>query len=155
MRSVVPSLVFELGFEGIDQLARGDVLADLSGNTLVDGVTNPALPVDPAGTARTDQILVRLAISYLRNAQANAMYSPDITVTATNGGYATLITPTNSADTMTAVGSGKTALTFGYNSSNKKKDVQIMLTGTKPGKTTWTFIIGGVKKTVTQVFKAK
>jgi hypothetical protein len=127
----------------------------MMGNSVVNGVTNPALAIDPAGTAKTDQILVRLAISYLRNAQANAMYSPDISITATNGGYATLITPTNSADTMTAIGTGKTALTFGYNSSNKKKDIQIMLTGTKAGKTVWTFKIGGVTKTVTQVFKAK
>jgi hypothetical protein len=29
-----------------------------------------------------------------------------------------------------------------------------MLTGTKVGTTTWTFNIGGVKKTVTQVYKA-
>ena len=30
-----------------------------------------------------------------------------------------------------------------------------MLTGTKVGTTTWTITIGGVKKTVTQVYKAK
>jgi hypothetical protein len=66
---------------------------------------------------------------------------------------ATLITPSNKLDTMTAVGLGKNILTFGYNSSNRKKDVEIVLTGTKAGTTTWTFLIGGVKKTVTQTFK--
>jgi hypothetical protein len=133
--------------------SRGDVLADLGGNVVKDGATNPTLAVDPAGTSKGDQVVVKLAISYLRNAQANALYSPDIKVTATNGGIATLITPTNKLDTMTAVGLGKNALTFGYNSSNKKKDVEIVLTGTKAGTTTWTFVIGGVKKTVTQTFK--
>ena len=116
---------------------------------------NPALPLDPMGTAKTDQILVKLAVTYLRNAQANALYSPEVTVTATNGGVATLVTPSAPADTMTAIGNGKNSLVFGYNSSNKKKDVQLMLTGTKVGTTTWTITIGGVKKTVTQVFKAK
>jgi predicted phage tail protein len=111
--------------------------------------------LDPAGVAKTDQVLVTLAISYLRNAEANALYSPDVQVTATNGGVATLITPTNKADTMTAIGNGKNSLVFGYNSSNKKKDVQIMLTGTKVGSTTWTITVGGVKKTITQVYKAK
>jgi hypothetical protein len=56
---------------------------------------------------------------------------------------------------MTAIGKGANKLVFGYNSSNKKKDVQLMLTGTKAGTTTWTISIGGVKKTITQVFKAK
>jgi hypothetical protein len=152
---IVPDMSIRSTAITFEVKSRGDVLSDMMGNSVVNGVTNPALAIDPAGTAKTDQILVRLAISYLRNAQANAMYSPDISITATNGGYATLITPTNSADTMTAIGTGKTALTFGYNSSNKKKDVQIMLTGTKAGKTVWTFKIGGVTKTVTQVFKAK
>jgi hypothetical protein len=47
---------------------------------------------------------------------------------------------------------GKNALTFGYNSSNKRRDAEIVLIGTKSGKTTWTFTIGGVKRTVTQSY---
>lgn len=150
---IVPDMTIRSSAVTFEVKSRGDVLADMTGNAVVNGVTNPPLTIDPAGTSRGDQILVRIAISYLRNAQANALYAPNITVTATNGGYATVITPTNKADTMTAVGAGKTSLTFGYNSSNKKKDVEVMLTGTKVGSTTWTFNIGGVKKTVTQVFK--
>jgi hypothetical protein len=48
---------------------------------------------------------------------------------------------------------GKNAMTFGYNSSNKRRDAEIVLIGTKPGKTTWTINIGGVKRTVTQSYK--
>ena len=96
---------------------------------------------------------MKLAVSYLRNAQANALYSPDISVTATNGGVAVLVTPTNRVDIITSAKLGKNALTFGYNSSNKRRDVEIVLIGTKAGKTTWTFNIGGVKRTVTQTFK--
>lgn len=151
---IVPDMTIRSTAVNLQVKSRGDVIADLSGNVVKDGVTNPALILDPAGTAKTDQIVVKLAISYLRNAQANALYSPDVRVSATNGGYATLITPTNKLDTMTAIGLGKTNLVFGYNSSNKKKDVEIVLTGTKPGTTTWTFLIGGVKKTVTQIFKS-
>ena len=150
---IVPDMTIRSTAIALNVMSRGDVMADLNGNVIDGSTTNPALPLDPAGAAKTDQVLVKLAITYLRNAQANALYSPDISVTATNGGMATLITPTNKVETMTAVGNGKNSLVFGYNSSNKKKDVQIMLTGTKPGKTTWTFNIGGVKKTVTQVFK--
>ncbi len=150
---IVPDLTIRPTAVTLTVNSRGDVAADLNGNVLGDSGSNPALPIDAAGVARTDQVLVTLAVSYLRNAEANALYSPDVQVTATNGGMATLITPTNKADTMTAVGNGKNSLVFGYNSSNKKKDVQIMLTGTKAGSTTWTFTIGGVKKTVTQVFK--
>lgn len=150
---IVPDMSIRSTAINFNVMSRGDVLADLNGNVIDGSTTNPALPLDPAGVAKTDQVLVKLAITYLRNAQANALYSPDISVTATNGGMATLITPTNKVETMTAVGDGKSSLIFGYNSSNKKKDVQIMLTGTKPGSTTWTFNIGGVKKTVTQVFK--
>ncbi len=150
---IVPDMSIRSTAINLNVMSRGDVLADLNGNVVQGSTTNPALPLDAAGVAKTDQILVKLAVTYLRNAQANALYSPDISVTATNGGVATLITPTNKADTMTAIGTGKNSLVFGYNSSNKKKDVQIMLTGTKPGVTTWTFNIGGVKKTVTQVFK--
>ena len=151
---IVPDTTIRSTAVNLTVMSRGDVLADLNGNVIQGSTSNPALPLDPAGVARTDQVLVKLAISYLRNAEANALYSPDISVTATNGGVATLITPTNKADTMTAIGTGKNSLIFGYNSSNKKQDVQIMLTGTKVGTTTWTFNIGGVKKTVTQVYKA-
>lgn len=150
---IVPDMTIRPTAVSLTVKSRGDALADLSGNVIKDGVTNPTLALDPAGTSKGDQIAVKLAISYLRNAQANALYSPDIKVSATNGGMATLITPTNKLDTMTAVGLGKNVLTFGYNSSNKKKDVEIVLTGTKAGTTTWTFLIGGVKKTVSQTFK--
>ena len=150
---LVPDIAIRPTAVSLDVQSRGDVTADMMGNVVTGGSTNPALTLDPAGTSRGDQVLVKLAISYLRNTEANALYSPDISVTATNGGYATLITPSNKAETMTAIGLGKTSLTFGYNSSNKKKDVQIMLSGTKAGLTTWTFNIGGVKKTVSQVFK--
>ena len=152
---IVPDMSIRSSAVALTVMKRGDVMADLSGNVISGSTANPALPLDPMGVAKTDQILVKLAVSYLRNAQANALYSPDVTVTATNGGVATLITPTAPADTMTAIGKGSNKLIFGYNSSNKKRDVQLMLTGTKVGTTTWTFTIGGVKKTVTQVFKAK
>jgi hypothetical protein len=150
---IVPDLTIRPTAVNLTVMSRGDVLADLNGNVIQGSVANPALTLDPAGMVKTDQILVKFSVTYLRNAEANALYSPDVQVTATNGGVATLITPTNKADTMTAVGNGKNAFVFGYNSSNKKKDVQLMLTGTKPGTTTWTITIGGVKKTVTQVFK--
>ena len=150
---IVPDMSIRSTAIALNVMSRGDAPADLNGNVIQGSATNPALTIDAAGVAKTDQVLVKLAISYLRNAQANALYSPDISVSATNGGMATLITPSNKVETMTAVGNGKNKLVFGYNSSNKKKDVQIMLTGTKPGTTTWTFLIGGVKKTVTQVFK--
>jgi hypothetical protein len=152
---IVPDMTIRPTAVAFQVRSRGDVLADVNGNVVKDGVSNPALVLDPAGTSKGDQIVVKIAINYLRNKQANALYSPDIKVTATNGGYATLITPTNKLDTMTAIGLGKTSLTFGYNSSNKKKDVELVLTGTKKGTTTWTFDIGGVKKTVTQTFVAQ
>lgn len=150
---IVPDMTIRPSAVSLLVKSRGDAPADLNGNVIKDGVTNPTLALDPTGTSKGDQIVVKLAISYLRNAQANAMYSPDIKVSATNGGMATLITPTNKLDTMTAVGLGKNSLTFGYNSSNKKKDVELVLTGTKAGTTTWTFLIGGVKKTISQTFK--
>jgi hypothetical protein len=152
---IVPDMTIRPTAVALTVMKRGDVLADLSGNVISGSSANPALPLDPMGVAKTDQILVKFAVTYLRNAQANALYSPDVTVTATNGGVATLVTPSAPADTMTAIGKGANKLVFGYNSSNKKKDVQLMLTGTKVGTTTWTITIGGVKKTVTQVFKAK
>ena len=80
------------------------------------------------------------------------MYSPDIKVTATNGGVAVLVTPSNKLETIASTKVGKNALTFGYNSSNKRRDAEIVLIGTKVGKTTWTFVIGGVKRTVTQSY---
>jgi hypothetical protein len=150
---IVPDMTIRPTAVSVLVKSRGEALADFTGNVVKDGVTNPVLALDPAGTSKGDQVVVKLAISYLRNAQANALYSPDIKVSATNGGMATLITPSNKLDTMTAVGLGKNILTFGYNSSNRKKDVELVLTGTKAGTTTWTFLIGGVKKTVTQTFK--
>jgi hypothetical protein len=152
---IVPDMTIRSSAVALTVMKRGDVLADLSGNVISGSSANPALTLDPTGVAKTDQILVKFAVTYLRNAQANALYSPDVTVTATNGGVATLVTPSAPADTMTAIGKGANKLVFGYNSSNKKKDVQLMLTGTKVGTTTWTITIGGVKKTVTQVYKAK
>ena len=150
---IVPDMTIRPTAVSLLVKSRGEALADYTGNVVKDSVTNPVLALDPAGVSKGDQVVVKLAISYLRNAQANAIYAPDIKVSATNGGMATLITPSNKLDTMTAVGLGKNILTFGYNSSNKKKDVEIVLTGTKAGTTTWTFLIGGVKKTVTQTFK--
>jgi hypothetical protein len=150
---IVPDMTIRPTAVSLLVKSRGEALADYTGNVVKDSVTNPDLALDPAGVSKGDQVVVKLAVSYLRNAQANAIYAPDIKVSATNGGMATLITPSNKLDTMTAVGLGKNILTFGYNSSNKKKDVEIVLTGTKAGTTTWTFLIGGVKKTVTQTFK--
>jgi hypothetical protein len=132
---------------------RGNQPADTDGNVVVGTTENPALKLDPANISTDDNVVVKLAVSYLRNAQANAMYSPDIKVTATNGGVAVLVTPTNKLETLTSTKVGKNALTFGYNSSNKRRDAEIVLIGTKVGKTTWTFTIGGVKRTVTQTYK--
>ena len=150
---IVPDMSIRPSAVSLQVRSRGDIAADLDGNIVVGGEENPALKLDPANIAKTDQVVVKLAVSYLRNAQANALYSPDIKVTATNGGVAVLVTPTNRVDIITSAKLGKNALTFGYNSSNKRRDVEVVLIGTKPGKTTWTFNIGGVKRTVTQTFK--
>lgn len=152
---IVPDLSIRPSAVSLQIRSRGDVEADTDGNVIVGLEENPALLLDPANIAKTDQVVVKLAISYLRNAQANALYSPDIKVTSTNGGVAVLVTPTNRVDVITSAKLGKTALTFGYNSSNKRKDVELVLIGTKPGKTTWTFNIGGVKRTITQTYKSK
>ena len=150
---IVPDLTIRPTAVSLQVRSRGDIAADLDGNIVVNGEENPALKLDPANIVKTDQVVVKLAVSYLRNAQANALYSPDIKVTATNGGVAVLVTPTNRVDIITSAKLGKNALTFGYNSSNKRRDVELVLIGTKAGKTTWTINVGGVKRTVTQTYK--
>lgn len=149
---IVPDLSIRPSAVSMQVRTRGNQPADTDGNVIVGTEENPALKLDPANISTDDNVVVKLAISYLRNAQANAMYSPDIKVTATNGGVAVLVTPTNRLELITSAKLGKNALTFGYNSSNKRRDAEIVLIGTKPGKTTWTFTIGGVKRTVTQTY---
>ena len=150
---IVPDLSLRSTAIKFDVLNRGDVAADLAGDVLVEGIKNPPLALDKAGLLKTDQVFVRIAVTYLRNAQANQLYAPDISVSATNGGFATLATPLLPSEKITAIGKGKTAMTFGYNSSNQKKYVDVILTGTKAGTTTWTFKLGGVTKKVVQTFK--
>ncbi len=150
---IVPDLSIRSSAISMKVTSRGNQPADTDGNVIVGTEENPALKLDPAGISTDDNVVVKLAISYLRNAQANAMYSPDIKVTATNGGVAVLVTPTNRLELITSAKLGKNAMTFGYNSSNKRRDAEIVLIGTKPGKTTWTINIGGVKRTVTQSYK--
>lgn len=152
---IVPDMTIRPTAVSLLVRTRGELPADQEGNVVLDGSKNPALILDPAGVSKSDQIVVKLAISYLRNMQANALYSPDIKVTATNGGMATLVTATNKLDDIVSTKLSKNTLIFGYNSSNKRRDAEIVLTGTKPGTTTWTFWIGGVKKTITQSYKAK
>jgi hypothetical protein len=152
---IVPDMTIRSTAITLQTRSRGELPADGQGNVILDGAKNPALLLDPAGVSKSDQIVVKLAISYLRNLQANALYSPDIKITATNGGVATLVTPTNKVDEITSTKFGKNTLIFGYNSSNKRRDVEVVLAGTKPGNTTWTFWIGGVKKTITQSYRAK
>ncbi len=130
----------------IGTLNRGGVTADGNGNVLIgsgsDLQVNPPLVIDEADNALTDTNIVNLSISYLKNSIPIALYAPDITVSANNGGVSGLILPASPASTYASATAQKNAYSFGYTYPQ-----QIALTCTRPGTTTFTIATGANKHT--------
>lgn len=134
--------------------SRGGNVVGASGNyvTTIDNtlVTNPALEVDTLETATTDIDVVSLTITYMKNALLKALYSPDIKVTADNGGKAALIDTLRPVTGLASSTSFHSPLVFGYTYPQ-----QIALMCTKTGTTTFKIYTGSTYKTHVMTCKNK
>ena len=129
---------------GHDVNAAGDYV------TTVDGqpVTNPALPVDTLDANLDDVDVVTLNISYMKNSLPIALYSPEITVTADNGGKAAIYDILRPLSGLTSSSSFSSPLVFDYTYTQR-----IALMCTKTGVTTFKIITGTAFKTHTMTCK--
>ena len=142
---------------------RGPNAADpTTGNVVVGGVTNPAMPTDPLGIDQRDLILARYNIIYMKNTdtpKTNFLYAPKITVSADNGGRVAKVEPTADAADLIDVSQMASSISFNYvysyDDPAAQDGIQLAFAGTKPGVTTFTVQIGTMKKTFTQTFTAE
>jgi hypothetical protein len=134
--------------------SRGGNAVNGAGNyvTAVNNVlvTNPAHELDTLETGITDVDVVTLNITYMKNARLKALYSPDITVTADNGGKAALIDALRPVSLLNSSTLFKSPLVFGYTYPQK-----IALMCTKTGTTTFKIITGSTFKTHVMTCKNK
>ena len=128
----------------ITTLSRGGFTADGNGNVLIgSGVNtqvNPPLVIDENDNSMTDTNVINLFISYLKNSIPIALYAPDISVTATNGGKFGLVLPASPAQTYASTSTQLSATTFGFTYPQ-----QIVLTCTRPGTTVFTIATGATR----------
>ena len=133
---------------------RGGNAVNASGNyvTTVDNalVTNPAHEVDTLETSLTDIDVVNLTITYMKNALLKALYSPDIKVTADNGGKAALVDTLRPVTRLASSTMFQSTLIFGYTYPQ-----QIALMCTKTGTTTFKIYTGSTFKTHVMTCKNK
>jgi hypothetical protein len=129
---------------GNDVNSVGDYVTNIEGQP----VTNPALPLDTLDAATTDVDVVILNINYMKNSLPIALYSPEIQVTADNGGKAALIDVLRPITGLTSSASFSSPLVFEYTYTQK-----IALMCTKTGITNFKIITGTAFKTHTMSCK--
>ena len=129
---------------GQDVNAAGDFV------TTVDGqpVTNPPLPLDTQDNSLNDVDVVTMNITYMKNSLPIALYSPEIQVTADNGGRAAIFDVLRPLSALTSSASFSSPLVFDYTYPQK-----IALMCTKTGLTTFKIITGTAFKTHTMSCK--
>jgi len=134
--------------------SRGGNDVNAAGNyvTTIDNVsvTNPAQDIDTLETSLTDVDVVNFNITYAKNSLVKALYSPDVTVTADNGGKAALIDTLRPISGLTSSTSFRSPLVFGYTYPQK-----IALMCTKTGITTFKIFTGSSFKTHVMTCKNK
>lgn len=129
---------------GHDLNAQGDYVTTVDGQT----VTNPAQPIDTLDTNLEDVDVVTLNISYMKNSLPIALYSPEIQVTADNGGKAAIFDILRPIEGLTSSAAFSSPLIFDYTYPQK-----IALMCTKTGVTTFKIITGTAFKTHTMTCK--
>ena len=135
---------------------------DSIGNYWKDDVTkNPALVLDKTGTDTLDDTIVaalsitrmktqieKIGSTKLKTPIQNFVYSPDVVITATNGGLSAAPTEaqknSNFADFVSS-SAFKAKTVFGYNHYQ-----DLLFVATNPGTTTWTIAIGNWKYSFSQ-----
>ena len=140
-----PQLVTDINIKPaatvIKTLSRAGIKADANGDVAVgvapDTKINPPLVIDESDSVLTDTNVINLTISYLKNSIPIALYAPDVTVTADNGGVSGLILPATPVATYASASAQKNSYSFGYTYPQ-----QIAVTCTRPGKTTFTIATG-------------
>jgi len=136
-------------------LSRGpNQTNDSIGNYWKDDVTkNPALVLDKAGTSTLDDTIVAaINITRLKNLMNNFVYSPDVVITATNGGLSAAPTAEQKASGFVDFAGNslfKATTKFGYNHYQ-----DLVFVATNPGTTTWTVTIGNWKYSFSQDYVA-
>ena len=129
---------------GNDVNAAGDYVTTIGGQS----VTNPPLLLDTLDTATTDVDVVNLNISYMKNSLPIALYSPEIVVTADNGGKAAIYDILRPFSALTSSESFSSPLVFDYTYTQR-----IALMCTKTGTTTFKIYTGTAFKTHTMSCK--
>ena len=125
---------------------RGGNDVNASGNyvTTIDNVavTNPPHELDTIDAVTTDVDEVIFNISYMKNSLPIALYSPQITVTADNGGKAALIDTYRLLGRLNTSAAFHSPLVFNYTYTQR-----IALMCTKTGVTTFKIFTGSTFKT--------
>ena len=132
------SLLTTVSRGGHDVNAAGDYVTTVSGQP----VTNPALPLDTLDTSLGDVDVVNLNITYMKNSLPIALYSPEVQVTADNGGKAAIYDTLRPLSGFTSSASFSSPLVFDYTYTQR-----IALMCTKTGITTFKIITGTAFKT--------
>lgn len=145
-----PQLVTDINMKAsastLTTLSRGGESVNQFGDFVsnVDGVqvTNPPLSLDTTDSSVNDLDVVNLSVTYMKNSLPIALYSPDIKVTADNGGKAAIADTLRPVSGLNAESSFSSNLTFSYTYPQK-----IALMCTKTGTTTFKIYTGSIFKT--------
>jgi len=138
---------------------RGANTTNRFGNAVVDNVTNPALTLDGSGTQTLNDVVIA-DVNFKGDGTANnvvtplgaPLYAPDVTVTATNGGLASLATAQQVSDGYADFNDlSKFSATVKFGFSHYQN---LVLVGTKAGLTTWTITAGTWTYSITQNYVA-
>lgn len=151
-----PQLVTDINIKStasrLTVISRGgnDVNSDGNYVTTVDGnqVINPAQTVDTTDQSLTDISVVNFQITFSKNALNKALYSPDVKVTADNGGKAAIIDASRPLANLADSAKFSSPLVFSYTYIQK-----IALMCTKTGVTTFKITTGSDSKTFTMTCK--
>ena len=138
------STVMTVSRGGQDVNAQGDFVTTIDGQS----VTNPPLTLDTLDAGITDLDVVTLNISYMKNSLPIALYSPEIQVTADNGGRAAIFDTLRPISGLASSEVFKSPLIFDYTYPQK-----IALMCTKTGLTTFKIFTGTAFKTHTMSCK--
>ena len=147
-----PQLVTDINIKSsasaLTVLSRGGNAVNGAGDyvTTVGGtsVTNPPLSLDTTDSSTNDVDVVNLMVTYMKNSLPIALYSPDIKVTADNGGLAAIGDIARPVSALTSSSSFQSTLVFSYTYPQK-----IALMCTKTGITTFKITTGTEFKTHT------
>lgn len=147
-----PQLVTDINIKStassLTTISRGGHSVNAAGDyvTTIDGVqvTNPPLTIDTIDSSIDDLDVATLVVTYMKNSLPIALYSPDIKVTADNGGKAALIDTLRPVSNLAAESAFKSPLVFSYTYAQK-----IAFMCTKTGLTTFKIITGTAFKTHT------